>query len=97
MNGTGNLIEIFCMNVSIAFDNISLNQEIEETQREIIFTLGEITEVRSQETGFHVKRVAEYAKLLGLKYGLPPDEAELLRLQQHRFMTSVKWPLPTPY
>ncbi|HWR41136.1 MAG TPA: DUF3369 domain-containing protein [Patescibacteria group bacterium] len=75
-----NLIEIFCMNVSIAFDNIILNQEIEETQREIIFTLGEITEVRSQETGFHVKRVAEYSRLLGLKYGLPPEEAELLRM-----------------
>ena len=75
-----NLLEIFCMNVSIAFDNIALNQEVEATQREIIFTLGEITEARSQETGFHVKRVAEYAKLLGLKYGLSTAEAEILCL-----------------
>lgn len=73
-------IEIFCNNVSIAFDNIYLNKEVENTQKEIIFTLGEIAEARSKETGNHVKRVAEYSKLIGLKYGLPEEEAELLRL-----------------
>lgn len=74
------LVEVFSMNVSVAFDNIYLNEEVEATQKEIIFTLGEIAEARSQETGHHVKRVAELSKLLALKYGLPPDEAELLRL-----------------
>ncbi|MBL4936041.1 DUF3369 domain-containing protein [Clostridium sp. YIM B02515] len=75
-----NLIEIFCNNVSIAFDNIYLNKEIENTQKEVIFTLGEIAEARSKETGNHVKRVAEYSKLLALKYGLSEEEAELIRL-----------------
>lgn len=75
-----NFIEIFCNNVSIAFDNIYLNKEIENTQKEVIFTLGEIAEARSRETGNHVKRVAEYSKLLALKYGLPEEEAELVRL-----------------
>ena len=75
-----NLIEIFCMNVSVAFENIYLNQEMEDTQKEIIFTIGEIAEARSQETGFHVKRVGEYSKLLALKCGLPEREAEMLRL-----------------
>lgn len=74
------LIEIFCMNISVAFDNIYLNQEVEDTQKEILFTLGEVAEARSQETGFHVKRVAELAKLLALRYGLSEGEAELLRL-----------------
>jgi response regulator RpfG family c-di-GMP phosphodiesterase len=73
-------IEIFCNNVSIAFDNIYLNKEVENTQKEIIFTLGEIAEARSKETGNHVKRVAEYSKLLALKYGLSEEEAELIRL-----------------
>lgn len=75
-----NFIEIFCSNVSIAFDNIYLNKEVENTQKEIIFTLGEIAEARSKETGNHVKRVAEYTKLLALKYGMSEEEAELLRL-----------------
>lgn len=74
------LIEIFCTNVSVAFDNIYLNQEVEDTQKEIVFTLGEVAEARSQETGHHVKRVAEIAKLLGLGYGLSVEEAESLGL-----------------
>ena len=74
------LIEVFCMNVAIALDNIFLNQEIEDTQKEIIFTLGEIAEARSQETGFHVKRVAEFAKLLAVKRGLSAEEAEIVRM-----------------
>ncbi|TJY42199.1 DUF3369 domain-containing protein [Cohnella pontilimi] len=74
------LIEIYTSNVSVAFENLYLNEEVENTQREIIFTLGEIAETRSRETGFHVKRVAEYSKLLALKYGLPEEEAELIRL-----------------
>lgn len=74
------LIEIYCANVSVAFENIYLNAEMVNTQKEIIYTMGEIAEHRSQETGNHVKRVAEYSKLLALKSGLPEDEAELLRL-----------------
>lgn len=74
------LIEIFCTNVHIAFENTHLNMEIEDTQKEIIYTLGEIAEARSQETGFHVKRVSEYSRLLGEKCGLNPAKVEILRL-----------------
>lgn len=58
----------------------ALNEEIINTQREIIYTMGEIAETRSKETGNHVKRVAEYSKLLALKLGLSQEEAELLKL-----------------
>ena len=56
-----------------------LNQEIEETQKEVVFTMGAIGETRSKETGNHVKRVAEYSKILALKYGLSEYDVELLR------------------
>ncbi len=56
-----------------------LHKEIEETQREVIFRMGEIGETRSKETGNHVRRVAEYSKLLALHSGLGDDEAELLK------------------
>lgn len=72
------LIDVYCTNVSVAFENIRLNEEIENTQKEIIYTIGEIIETRSPETGFHVKRVAEYSKLLALKYGLPERTASLI-------------------
>jgi putative two-component system response regulator len=57
----------------------ALSKEIEDTQREVVFTMGAIGESRSKETGNHVKRVAEYSKILALHYGLSQDEAELLK------------------
>ena len=60
-------------------ENQQLNKEIEETQKEVVFTMGAIGESRSKETGNHVKRVAEYSKLLALFYGLDEKEAELLK------------------
>lgn len=74
------LIEIFATNIAVGFENIALNQEIEETQKDVILTLGEVVETRSQETGYHVKRVGEYSYLLGVKYGLNEEQAILLRL-----------------
>jgi len=56
-----------------------LTQEIEDTQREVVFTMGAIAESRSKETGNHVKRVAEYSKILALAYGMNEEDSELLR------------------
>lgn len=73
------LLEVFCANTSIAIDNILLKQEIQETQKEVVYRMGAIAETRSKETGNHVKRVAEYSKLLALKYGMPAKDAELIK------------------
>ena len=59
---------------------VKLNEEIEETQREIIYAMGEIGETRSKETGNHVKRVALYSKELALLYGLQLKEADILHM-----------------
>jgi HD-GYP domain-containing protein (c-di-GMP phosphodiesterase class II) len=63
-----------------SIESAMLAQEIEETQREIIFTMGEIGESRSKETGNHVKRVAEYSYILALGMGIPTAEAEILKM-----------------
>lgn len=34
---------------------------------------------RTEETGNQVRRVAEYSKLLALKYGLKEEKAEMLK------------------
>jgi len=57
---------------------IELHKELEKTQKEIIYKLGEVGESRSQETGNHVKRVAEYSRLLALLAGLGEKNADLL-------------------
>jgi len=78
-------------NVGLSFDEIEtkveeglieinkLYKELEDTQKEVIFTMGAIGESRSKETGNHVKRVAEYSKLLALYYGLDTKEAQMLK------------------
>jgi response regulator RpfG family c-di-GMP phosphodiesterase len=56
-----------------------LNNEIVETQKEILFTMGAIGETRSKETGNHVKRVAYYSYILAKKWGLSEESAKILR------------------
>lgn len=73
------LIRVFCNNVAIAFDNIYLNMEILETQKEMILKMGDIVENRSKETANHVYRVAEYSYYLALAAGLSEEEATQLR------------------
>ncbi|ACN15800.1 two-component response receiver and regulator protein [Desulforapulum autotrophicum HRM2] len=75
-----NLVRIYTTNVGIGFDNLSLTREIVETQKEVIYTLGEIVETRSKETANHVIRVAEFCYLLAQKYGIDPTCAERLKL-----------------
>ncbi len=53
---------------------IELQQEIQNTQRDLVYKLGEIGETRSKETGFHVKRVAKYSEILAFHYGLSEEE-----------------------
>lgn len=57
---------------------IELHKELEDTQREIIYRMGEIGETRSKETGNHVKRVAEYSKLLGKLCGLKQNDIDII-------------------
>ncbi|QGR00210.1 HD domain-containing protein [Paenibacillus psychroresistens] len=63
-----------------SLESVQLHHEIEETQREIIFTMGEIGESRSKETGNHVKRVAEYSYLIAKGLGMDQDECDLIKM-----------------
>ncbi|MCT7910198.1 PAS domain S-box protein [Arcobacter lacus] len=61
-------------------EDITANKEIEEIQKEIIFTMGSIAESRSKETSEHIERVAKYTELIALELGLEPKEAKMLKL-----------------
>jgi response regulator RpfG family c-di-GMP phosphodiesterase len=74
------LFQLVFNTVASAFDNICLHNDIINTQSELLLTLGGVIEARSEETGQHVKKVAEYSRLLALKYSLSAEEAELIRL-----------------
>ncbi len=59
------LVEMFCTNVSIAFDNLHLNDELLSSQLEMVYLLAGAAETRSQETANHVRRVGLLAEMLG--------------------------------
>ena len=54
--------------------------ETNKIQEEMILSFAEITENKSGQTGKHVRRVAEYCKILALELGLSPEHADMLRL-----------------
>jgi len=56
-----------------------LLEEVDATQRELIHILGVVGETRSKETAFHVKRVAEYARILAELSGLSKRECAIVR------------------
>ncbi len=72
------LLQVFCSGVAIAFDNILLNQEITDTQAELILRLGDVVESRSAEAGNHVRRMAQVCRLLAQAAGLPEEETAVL-------------------
>lgn len=73
------LLTVFTNNVGIALDNAYLNEEIQETQTEVIYRLGEIIETRSKETAYHVERVAEYSYIIGKAAGMSTMDAKILK------------------
>lgn len=73
------LLEVFAGSVSVAFENILLSKELQDTQQELIYRLGDVVESRSSEAGSHVKRVAELSYLLAVASGLSQEEAQVLR------------------
>jgi response regulator RpfG family c-di-GMP phosphodiesterase len=73
------LLKVFSSGIAIAFDNILLNQEVLDTQGELIDRMGDAVESRSDEAGYHVKRMAEVSHILALAHGMSPEEAEILR------------------
>ncbi|MBO4477014.1 MAG: HD-GYP domain-containing protein [Lachnospiraceae bacterium] len=54
--------------------------ETNRIQEEMILSFAEITENKSGQTGKHVKRVAEYSRILATELGMDAVEADRLRL-----------------
>jgi len=77
LNHNGEIEEFIAIRNDIT-EVVELHEELERTQEELIYRMGEIGETRSQETGFHVKRVAKYSGLFAEYYGLDKDAINYL-------------------
>jgi len=73
----GEIIEFISVSHDIT-ELFNLNEEIRQTQHEMLSLLGEVGETRSQETGNHVRRVARYVELLGELSGLDDEQVQML-------------------
>ncbi|MEI8157287.1 MAG: DUF3369 domain-containing protein [Burkholderiales bacterium] len=73
------LLEIYTQSVAITFENINLQEELRETQKELVYTLADAVEARSKDTGAHVKRVALTCEILARLYGLPESQVMLIK------------------
>lgn len=74
------LLEYFANHIAVAHESLKLRETIRESQKELSYVIGEAVEMRSKETGSHVKRVAHISHLLAGYYGLPEEEAEMIKL-----------------
>ncbi|GAA5134242.1 HD domain-containing phosphohydrolase [Thalassotalea piscium] len=74
------LVELFATNIALILENLTKQHEIERTQKELLYIVGDAIEARCKETGQHVHRVALVCELLALKLGLADDHARAIRL-----------------
>ncbi len=72
------LIEVFGTNIGVAFDNHAMYEEVEITQREMIYRMSEAVESRSKETSNHVKRVALTCQYLASAIGISDKEIDII-------------------
>ncbi len=57
---------------------IDANKDLENNQRELIFAFSELSESKSKMTGEHIRRVAEYMKVLGTASGFSVEYVDKL-------------------
>ncbi|GAB6189330.1 hypothetical protein JCM30566_10690 [Marinitoga arctica] len=74
------IILTYVKSLFLSFEAIKFSTEINKTSKSIIYTLSEIIEKRSHETGKHVKNVAEFSYILGKGYGFDDKKLENLKL-----------------
>ena len=79
LNYNQEIIEYIAIRTDITKE-MKLKEDIIEAQKEVLFTLGELGERRSEETGEHVSRVALFCEVLAQAYGCSKEETELLKM-----------------
>lgn len=72
-------LEMFASNVAIIFQNLTQKEDIQQTQKELIMVLSDAIEMRSKETGGHVKRVILMTEFLSEKLHLSKEFIETIR------------------
>jgi response regulator RpfG family c-di-GMP phosphodiesterase len=73
-------VSLFCHNIATGYDNLKLNRQLKDSQRNLILLLSTAIEQRMHTGGGHGQRVATYVRLLAELHGLPEDVLDWLPL-----------------
>ena len=75
-----NLLEFFATNVALIFEGLTRQYQIEVTQKDLLFIVGEAIEARTKESGAHVRRVALICELLARKLNLDEHYIDAIKV-----------------
>ena len=73
------ILTMFASNVALVFENLTHKEDIQQTQKELITVLCDSIELRSKETGGHVRRVALMCEHIAHKLGMDEEFIETIR------------------
>lgn len=73
------IVEYMAVRVDIT-EQVLMQQTVIDSLKEVLFTFGELGEMRSKETGDHVKRVSLFAELLAKAYGCPVESINCIKI-----------------
>ncbi|WPC72378.1 HD domain-containing phosphohydrolase [Vibrio porteresiae] len=76
---TERLLNVMLTKISIIFENLTRREDIERTQQELMYVLGDAIEMRSKETGAHVRRVSLICEFLAQRLGLEEHIVQLIK------------------
>ena len=73
------LLHIYMQNIALTFENLNLMRDLQDTSKELVYSLANAVEARSKETGAHVQRVSLISEKLAAYYGLPEQEIKMIK------------------
>ena len=74
------LLELYAINVSLTFENLSVMEEMQATQGEVVGMLGDAVEQLGTSSAAHVQRVARVSQALARAAGVDEATARLILL-----------------
>ncbi len=72
--------KVFCTNTTSIIDNTMLTSDMFRTQEQLAYSLAVVSENSSQETGQHIRRVSEYARIMGRYVCDSEEQLETFRI-----------------
>ncbi len=74
------VINLYALHLASLLDKRLLESKFTQTMYEMIFTLADLIETRSEETGEHIRRVSEMSYTMARILGFSEEYAQVLRL-----------------